>query len=275
MNLDDDEDSVFEQALRADLPTLAQQNRLRQRILAASIVAGTVAGTTNVAAATQASLSASALSKLSALSWPAKLGLTAVLAAPLAGVALPVVYAPVRGAAIVSQVRSSAASVRARSAAKALSASNLLPLSPPVAPQTSESERESARQPVPQASAVNGAARASLVLPSAVAPALALGPAATGNAASAAPSVAGLASVAAFDSAAHEVPAGGSERQRNASTLAAETQLLERAFAALAAGDRATAAALVSEHARLFPNGLLRQERERARARLATDSKGE
>ena len=80
--------------------------------------------------------------------------------------------------------------------------------------------------------------------------------------------------VAAFDLVAPEASAAGSE-PRNASTLAAETELLDRAFAALAAGDRSTAAALVAEHARRFPNGLLRQERERERARLAPDPKGE
>src|SRR3954470_6179458 len=106
MNLDDDDDSIFEQALRADLPSLSEQNRLRPRILAAGIAVGTALGSTNVAAATQASFGASALSKLTALSWPAKLGLTAMLAAPVA--ALPLVYAPVRGAALVSQVRDSA-----------------------------------------------------------------------------------------------------------------------------------------------------------------------
>ena len=55
----------------------------------------------------------------------------------------------------------------------------------------------------------------------------------------------------------------------------AETQLLDRAFAALAANDRASATALVAEHARRFPNGLLRQERERARARLTQELKGD
>src|SRR3954468_23174128 len=119
MNLDDDDDSVFEQALRADLPTVSEQKRLRQRILAAGIAAGTALGTTNVAAAAQASFGASAFSKLSALSWPAKLGLAAVVAAPVA--ALPLVYEPVPGAALVSEVRSSAANVRAQASKAVLS----------------------------------------------------------------------------------------------------------------------------------------------------------
>jgi hypothetical protein len=81
--------------------------------------------------------------------------------------------------------------------------------------------------------------------------------------------------VAAFDAPLRDASTSQAAPARNETTLAAETQLLDRAFAALAVGDRSTASALVAEHARLFPNGLLRQERERARKRLATDPKGE
>src|SRR6188768_3121884 len=132
MKLDDDDDSVFEQALRADLPSLSEQNRLRQRILAAGLAAGTALGSTNVAAAAQAGFGASALSKLSALSWPAKLGLAAVVAGPVA--ALPLVYPPVPAAALVSQVRSSAASVRAHSSQAVQSRAQALPLEAPQTP---------------------------------------------------------------------------------------------------------------------------------------------
>jgi len=267
MNLDDDDGSVFEQALRADLPSSSEQDRLRQRILAAGIAAGAALGSTNVAAAAQAGLGASALSKLGALSWPAKLGLAAALAAPIAGAALPLVYPPVRGAAIVSQVRSSAAAVRAQSATKAApSRANSQPLQ---APQTSQTER--APEPEPEPVQANLAPRAAAVtgsnLPTPVAPSPSLP--ISGNAGVVGPAV------AAFDSVTDDAPASESDRLRNASTLAAETQLLDRAFAALAAGDRSTAAALVAEHARRFPNGLLRQERERARIRLAQDPTGE
>jgi hypothetical protein len=51
-------------------------------------------------------------------------------------------------------------------------------------------------------------------------------------------------------------------------TLREETALMDRAFRALRDGDRAGAADLVSEHERRFPNGLLKRERERARAAL-------
>jgi len=264
MNFPDDDDSVFEQALRADLPSMAEQNRLRQRLLAAGVAAGTALGSTNVAAATQSSFGATALSKLSALSWPAKFGLTVALAAPVA--AVPLVYTPVHAAELVRQVQSSAAAVHARSTAKALSLAPLpqrpaqpSPLAEPAQNQQTRAEPESSSQ-------ANLASRAATPRPTDLpTPAVATPSSAVDtSAASAGPAV------AAFDA-----PGGDAQSARNASTLAAETQLLDRAFAALAAGDRSTASALVAEHARRFPSGLLRQERERARARLATDPKGE
>ncbi|HET7541127.1 MAG TPA: hypothetical protein VFK05_14720 [Polyangiaceae bacterium] len=256
MNLDDDDDSEFEQALRADLPSRAQQNRMRQRLLAAGLAAGTALGSTNVAA-TQAGFAASALSKLSGLSWPAKLGLTALLAAPV--VALPVVYAPVPGAEMVSQVQRSTSAVRARSVPKPVSAAQLLPRA---AGQAEPAAPEPVLEPESQP---NLAARAPAANAGGLPPSAALGSAALAPSPSASEVESGSEpAVAAFDSTA-----------RGPSTLAAETRLLDRAFAALAAGDRSTAAALVAEHTRRFPDGLLRQERERARARIALDQKGE
>jgi len=259
MNLNDDDDSVFEQALRADLPSMSEQNRLRQRILAAGIAAGTALGSANVAAA-QASFGASALSKLSALSWPAKLGLTAALAAPVTVIALPLTYAPVPGAALVSQVRSSAAAVRAHSVAKStIAPAQLRPLeAAPLEPPASAP----AADPEP----ANVAVRPVALLPSAAT--TTIDSAQTRSSGRAVPATAAVDSTP-------QTATSEAEPARNSSTLAAETQLLDGAFAALAARDRNTAAALIAEHAQRFPNGLLRQERERARARLAQDPKGE
>jgi hypothetical protein len=53
-----------------------------------------------------------------------------------------------------------------------------------------------------------------------------------------------------------------------ATTLGEETGLIDAAFSALRAGDRGTAESFVREHERRFPNGMLRRERERARAAL-------
>jgi len=268
MNWDDEEESVFEQALRADLPTLTQQNRMRQRILAAGVAAGTALGSTTVAAATPASFGASALSKLSALSWPAKIGLTAALAAPVAGVALPLLHAPLPPVASVARAQSNMATPSAKSAR---SAGQLAARSVPVEAQPSVRSEPPVEPLVvntvgaaPRAaqSAGNNAPKPSTATATATAT--------LGNASNAAPSA-----VIAFDSIPEQSRPSAAEPLRNESTLSAETQLLDRAFAALAANDRASATALVAEHARRFPNGLLRQERERARARLTQELKGD
>jgi TolA-binding protein len=59
------------------------------------------------------------------------------------------------------------------------------------------------------------------------------------------------------------------------STLSEETRLLDAAFAALTAGERAQAGSLLREHERRFPAGLLQKERERAKTRLTEMSRGE
>jgi hypothetical protein len=56
-------------------------------------------------------------------------------------------------------------------------------------------------------------------------------------------------------------------------TLRAETALIERALAAIRAGDATRARALLAEHAERFPKGLLLRERERA-LELARHSDG-
>lgn len=62
---------------------------------------------------------------------------------------------------------------------------------------------------------------------------------------------------------------------RSATTLSEETRILDRAFAELAAGNEAAAAALVAEHEARYPRGLLVKERERAKIRLSELSRGE
>jgi hypothetical protein len=53
-----------------------------------------------------------------------------------------------------------------------------------------------------------------------------------------------------------------------AATLGEETQLIDAALSALRRGDRATATEFIRQHEQRFPDGLLRRERERARAAL-------
>lgn len=53
-----------------------------------------------------------------------------------------------------------------------------------------------------------------------------------------------------------------------AATLGEETRLIDAALSALRRGDRAAAGELIRQHEQRFPDGLLRRERERARAAL-------
>jgi hypothetical protein len=53
-----------------------------------------------------------------------------------------------------------------------------------------------------------------------------------------------------------------------AATLGEETRLIDAALSALRRGDRATAGEFIRQHEQRFPDGLLRRERERARAAL-------
>jgi hypothetical protein len=53
-----------------------------------------------------------------------------------------------------------------------------------------------------------------------------------------------------------------------AATLGEETQLIDAALSALRRGDREKATEFIREHEQRFPDGLLRRERERARAAL-------
>lgn len=57
-------------------------------------------------------------------------------------------------------------------------------------------------------------------------------------------------------------------KSTQASELAEETRLMERAISASRSGDRATASRYLDLHAAQFPNGALSPERERLRSRL-------
>ena len=252
MSLDDD--SMFEQALRSDLPSADEQARFRQRLLLAGLsVGGGLAASS--AASAQASFGATLAAKVAALSWPATMALGVAVATPL--LAVPVwltsdraVPAPssapanaARAAAVAPTQRAPAPSVQSAVAASAEAASVA---SAPPSPTTS---------PLLEAKAIESAPRA-----------LAR-PASSNGVIAAAQKDAPPSS--ALSSAAFAVPSA------RASTLAAETELLDRAFAEIAAGHRASAAALIAEHERRFPNGVLSTERERARARLAQSAPGE
>ena len=67
----------------------------------------------------------------------------------------------------------------------------------------------------------------------------------------------------------------GAPSSQASSTLAEETRILDAAFAELANGNEARAAELIREHEARFAKGLLKRERERAKARLAEVFRGE
>ena len=242
----EEKDSIFEQALKGDLPSADEHARLRKRLFAAGISAGSSLAATSAASA-QVGWGASVVAKVAALSWPVTLALGAAVATPL--VALPIWLSPSKASHGVSTPAPTRPVPNAPVGVAAPSVVQPGPASESVAEPSSDVANRPAQRAA--SSGVVTAARA---------------PEPSSTASSAGPAVAAFASPSSADSA---------EGARRATTLAAETQLLDRAFAEIAAGHRASAAALIAEHERRFPNGLLSQERERARARLEQNSKGE
>jgi hypothetical protein len=253
MSLDNDE-SIFESALRADFPNFEQQARVRARLVAGGVGVGTALAASSAAGAAQTTWGAALVAKLSALSWPVTLGLAAVVATPL--VSLPLWLAP------TAKQRADQAPLRTKAEPQGVRKARSRPEANPLAPaKVLDAESQSATVGVAPRSAAErpvGAAIASA------------GPTqepTTGGS--------GLPSVAAFDSLSASQGNAEPDRRHTPSTLAAETRLLDRAFAELAAGNKAAAASLIAEHERRFPDGLLREERERARARLNDAPRGE
>ncbi|HVY27239.1 MAG TPA: hypothetical protein VHB79_11850 [Polyangiaceae bacterium] len=244
----DFEDSVLEEALRSDLPSADTERRLRRRLLAAGVAVGNGVATTTAAAGTAAGSAASGaaatgmIGKALGLSWGIKLGVAAAIAIPSVGLWLdrgePVTNAP--HAAVVAPP--APAAVPPTPAAVAAAAAPAIADSP------------ASPEPLPERTAVRGPR------PSAAEPAT---PAAV---------EAGAPHPSQSDFAALDQPPRAPEV---GSTLADETRLLDAAFAALGKGERARAAQLIAEHESRYPSGLLKKERERAKARLSDLSRGE
>jgi hypothetical protein len=240
----DPEDSLLEEALRNDLPSRDTETRLRRRLLAAGVAVGNGIATTTAAAGTAASGAAATGfgAKVAGLSWGIKLGFAAVVAIPTVGL-----WLDGRGE-------------RRPPAPPALAA-------PARAPQPQPPSI--AEQPKPQAPLAN--VEASPAAERGATKAVKAGAEAAAAAAPGDVSV-GVAHPSQADFGAPEPPA---RTPQVASTLADETRLLDAAFAALAAGERARASQLIAEHEARYPNGLLQRERERAKTRLSEMSRGE
>jgi hypothetical protein len=231
-------------ALRDDLPSEHDAARIRARLVGAGVLA---AGVATPAAAAGAS---GWLGKLALLPLGAKIGLavaaTSLALAPVAygvvtngraprGASTPAAPAPARTTPTVNTAAAPARDARAAAPVGEESAASPADLA---APQVT---RERVRS-LPDALPAKTAERP--VEPE---------PAPAGE----------TAAVGSFPLAAAAGPA------RDEGTLRAETALMERALAALGAGDRAAARRLLQEHATRFPNGLLAPERARAFERLS------
>ena len=266
MSLEDD-DSNWVEALRADLPSPDQQERVRRRLLGAGLAVGSELVAMG-AAAEQATASAAIGAKLGALSWTAKLGLAAALTASAA--ALPLWFAPAARApqrpAVAGQA--SATPILTQRATNDRAVPDA-PLAPPTSAAASPvmARARGATEPATVATTASGAPRVLVEATHSSAPRL--------EVQQPSPQLVERAAVAVFDLDSGSETKTENDHARVDSSLAEETRLLDRAFAELAAGNRSAAAALIAEHARRFPNGLLRLERERARDRLEQASKGQ
>lgn len=262
MTIPESDESIFEQALRADLPSAEQEARLRRRMLMAGITAGSALAASSAAASAPVGLVGQLAAKVAALSWPATLVLTTAVATPI--VALPVWLGPKFDGRANALAHASASRANAAGSSVAAARSNAA-LEPAhvASPEPALADDVQALPAEPKAVVAPSSANAR-----------------TSSQASSGDQIerrapASLASSAEASPAAEPEPANSAASAHNASTLRAETELLDRTFTELRAGHRAAAAALITEHEQRFPNGLLRQERERARARLESNLKGE
>jgi hypothetical protein len=229
---------LLEEALRGDLPTPDAEARVRRRLLAAGVAIGNGVATTTAAGASAGA--ASVAVKTAGLSWGLKVGLAALVGIPTVGLWLDGRAPQPARSPVSTHARPLEAKPQPASAAA----------TPPAPRQTTD--------PVAPAAAERAHPRAVKTLANdATTPVAATPPPAP-------PSQA--------EFAASEQQARTPQVQ---STLAEETRLLDAAFAALTAGDRARAASLLQQHEGRFPSGLLQKERERAKTKLTEMARGE
>lgn len=225
----------FIDALRGDLPTEHDRARIRARLLAAGVIAGTGLAAPGVAAG--GAVATGLLPKLLALPMFAKVG----LAATVVGLsAVPVARYTARSVERPPATRSVAQATPGTPAVAAAPIADRVTATPPsVAEPAAERElpRERARS-LPEFLPEPSEAKApSDAVPAAARP-----------------------SVGSFDAPSAPLDEG---------TLRAETALIEGALAAIRASDTSRARALLAEHATRYPNGLLVRERQRALSRTS------
>jgi hypothetical protein len=225
----DQEPDLFTQALRLDLPSTADEARVRAKLVSAGVLAGASVVVPGAAAA--ATTGGGFVAKLAALPLALKIGASVVA---VSAAALPV-------------VASVASSTDTLPAPRAAETARVAP-APAGADETAVSAAAPRAEPAPAAPEV-------LASPVAAAPVRPRENASASADASPA-AVAVLPAVGAFP-AAEAAPV-------DEGTLRAETALMERALAAIKQGDLVTARRELALHATKFPNGHLKPERERA-----------
>ncbi|RYZ06625.1 MAG: hypothetical protein EOO73_15075 [Myxococcales bacterium] len=230
-------EDLLEGALRADLPSKDTEARLRRRLLGAGLAIGNGVAATTAAAAGGAGVAA----KVATLSWGLKVGLAAAVAIPSVGLLWEHRQQP--GPIAVAPAVASATS----HPSAAVAGPRALPTATVVADSASEPAADSPRARAAPRRDERG------VTPGIEAPKRA------------APSR--------TEFAPPELPKPAAASA--ASTLREETQLLDRAFAELAAGNREGARRLVAEHESRYPSGLLVKERERAKLKISELSRGD
>ena len=234
MNSESDEILELEAALREDLPNERDEARLRARLTGLGLGVGvTLTSATAAALAGSKSTAPAGLwGFLGSLPLGAKVGIATVVTA--SAVAGPVYY---------TESQAPVAAVPAKQAA-----------TQPVARATAQR----AEEPVLEASAPESLPASPGVSPPAPSPELVeaqLPRAVPAERAALRTNAAPLRDTAPLPAAA-------------AATLGEETRLIDAALSALRRGDRATATEFIRQHEQRFPDGLLRRERERARAAL-------
>lgn len=304
MNSEPDDLDELVQALRADLPSERDAARIRTRLAALGIAFGTALTTTSTAGAALAGAKSTNAgvglwAKLSGLSAGAKVGLAAAVSVPavsaplwLGTVAEP---APVTTTAAASLRAPVLAPARRQSATPGPTTTDAAAAAQPPVVEA----RAPAPAPIPRRSVSTSASGAGTT--SAAAARTGAGsPPLDGAARSGVESPSSAASLAddvELD-AARDEPAGAPSEPRGSdaaarsgdtarpaalakpaavppSTLREETTLMDAAFTALGAGELDAASRHVREHARRFPNGLLRRERERAERALLERGRAE
>jgi hypothetical protein len=261
-------------ALRSDLPSERDSNRLRARLSALGLAASEALVTSSAAASTSLAQGAAlgsagagaVAAQVGGVSWALKASVVAVVSATAvvgpawymherATSAAPAASSSTMSASVNAQSKAAGAQKARASQASALAAANdgepragearertvttLAPRSAPLAAGTPQTG--GASSPTREANNAPGEARAQV----------------------------GASSTAGFGENGDTAQAQPAARTAEPTTLREETALIDRALSALRAKDMQRATALLAEHERRFPNGLLSQERERARRKLA------